>query len=311
LQCKLETTKDLDKVVLDGIAKFMDVVTVKDVSGKVGNNELVLKQRLGQGRESEVFKSRWMDLDVAVKYFRYSGSNSAEEDEDPLRSFSNEAALLMSMHHPNIISFMGFGSRPPNYFLVMEFMPKGSLFDVLGNNTIPLDQDRKKSILIDCAKGMAFLHGCRPKVIHSDLKSLNLLVGDDWTVKVADFGIAKELRTVETATKEAEDNESHGGTLQWMPPEVMLGSQEFTTKLDIFAFGVILWEVATRKRPWRGVPTATICQSVVAGQRPPIPPLAWNKPFTQLVEKCWAQDRATRPEFAKIVKMLEKLTVPI
>ncbi|KAJ3411986.1 hypothetical protein HDV05_001415 [Chytridiales sp. JEL 0842] len=309
LECKIDSTKDLDETVLKGVQQFMETVASKETKAQVSNEELVVIQKLGQGRESEVFKSKWMGIDVAVKYFRFQGGDGEEPEDDPLKSFANEAALLMSMKHPNIISFIGFGSNPPNHFMIMEFMNKGSLFDILGNTNVLLDAARKKSILLDCAKGMAFLHGCRPKVIHSDLKSLNLLVDDKWCVKVADFGIARELREEKKGEGE-EDEESQGGTLQWMPPEVMLGSSELTTKVDIFAFGVIMWEVATRKRPWKNVPASVICQSVVAGQRPAIPPSSWSKQFTQLVENSWHQEPHVRPEFSKIVKTLEKLDVP-
>ncbi|KAJ3411987.1 hypothetical protein HDV05_001416 [Chytridiales sp. JEL 0842] len=308
LQCQIGTHQELDQAVMDGLAHFIEAVKQKNTYGHIPNSELVLRQRLGQGRESEVFKSSWMGITVAVKYFRY---NPIDKDEDTMTSFTNEAALLMSIKHPNIISFMGFGSNPPHHFLIMEFMTRGSLFDVLGNSSISLNADRKKTMLLDAANGMMYLH--TSKVVHADLKSLNLLVDEKWSVKVADFGIAREIRTNEWGEDEnAGENEGmHGGTLQWMAPELLNDdTKEFTTKIDIFAFGVVMWEVATRKRPWKSVPPPQIAQSVRDGLRPAVPAEEWNKPFKQLVEKCWHQKPSSRPEFSRIVKSLQKIKVP-
>ncbi|KAJ1560612.1 hypothetical protein HK405_006498, partial [Cladochytrium tenue] len=101
----------------------------------------------------------------------------------------------MSLRHRNVLGVFGFGvderdglARP---FLVTELMPRGSLFDVLGDPAAPLLPSRRISLLRDAADGMPFLHGCRPRIVHMDLKSLNLLVAEDWTCKVDDFGVAR------------------------------------------------------------------------------------------------------------------------
>ncbi|KAJ3277854.1 hypothetical protein HDU76_010142, partial [Blyttiomyces sp. JEL0837] len=313
---------------------FLDTVFDAAHTARVNDTELQLAKKLGQGRESEVYKSTWNGMEVAVKYFRYkmpavdksTKKEDTDENEDNLISFANEAALLMSLRHRNIITMMGFGSKPPHHFLITEFMPRGSLFDVLGDfKKYPtLTPETKHAILMDCAKGMAFLHSCKPLIIHQDLKSLNLLVAEDWTVKVSDFGIAREVPPrptmfkFSTETKEPdqydEEDDSrpaHGGTLQWMSPELLLGDRGATTKMDVFAFGVICWEVATRRRPWKSVPAKTICQNIVAGKRCPVQAGdCWNKEFQALVGACWAQGPSDRPEFVKVVKMLGKITVP-
>ncbi|KAJ3411023.1 hypothetical protein HDV05_002888 [Chytridiales sp. JEL 0842] len=231
LQCELAPTKELDAAVVKGMENFMDAVSTREAKGQIKSEELPLKQKLGHGRESEVYKSSWMGIDVAVKFFRFlNNSNNNSKKDDPLVSFSNEAALLMSLRHPNIISFIGFGSKPPHHFMIMEFMSRGSLFETLANKDVTLSQEVKKGILLGCAKGMAFLHGCTPQVIHSDLKSLNVLVDDSFTIKIADFGIAKEIREVNEISEDVNEEErGQGGTLQWMPPEVIKAwTKEFT-----------------------------------------------------------------------------------
>ncbi|KAJ3193803.1 hypothetical protein HK101_004067 [Irineochytrium annulatum] len=335
LMCEKPELELLDSAVTRGLEDFVNVLRDPvGVGGRVKANELPMKQKLGSGRESEVFKSRWMGVDVAVKYFRYADADADDEDttsaaDDPVQSFANECAILMGLRHKNIITMMGFGVKPPDsYFLITEFMPRGSLFDVIGNMALSMTPDRKRQMLLDTARGMAFLHGCRPTVIHQDLKSLNLLVAADWTCKVADFGIAKarqenpaeramaEGLAAEAAAEDEAKPESEeegplaGGTIQWMPPEQLKGSTATTTKMDVFAFGVILWEVGMRRRPWRGVPIRTICDSVIAGRRLAYPP-TWDEQYQKLVECCWSQDPGVRPPFAKIVKILEKIDIPI
>ncbi|KAJ3321222.1 hypothetical protein HDU76_000125 [Blyttiomyces sp. JEL0837] len=353
-----ETLENLDEKVIRGVERFLDTVYDAAHTARVNNNELQPIKRLGQGRESEVFKSTYQGVEVAVKYFRYKpppvrvrsyadeGSSSdqsiteaEEENEESLISFANESALLMSLRHRNIITMMGFGSRPPHHFLITEFMPRGSVFDVLGDfKQYPtLSSELKHRMLMDVASGMAFLHSCNPLIIHQDLKSLNLLVAEDWTVKVSDFGIAKEVspppppppktnslfKFTSSNSKENGNNGSpkpeeeedsrpaHGGTLQWMSPELLLGDVTPTTKMDVFAFGVICWEIATRRRPWKSIPAKVITNAVVAGKRCPITEEdQWNREFYALVSGCWAQNAADRPEFGKVVKMLAKVVVP-
>ena len=200
-------------------------------------------------------------------------------------------------------------------------MPRGSLFDVLGTKALSISSERKMSFLRDTAEGLEFLHSCKPPIIHQDVKSLNVLVSHDWTCKVSDFGIAKEIRRrhfllgnlIQRTESERETTENaHGGTVQWMPPESM---QEEpvppTTKVDVFAFGVIMWEVATRNRPWKSVPPREIARAVRAGQRLPIPFGAWPREFEKFVNECWHQLPDSRPEFKYCVKRLSRMKYDI
>ncbi|KAJ3410490.1 hypothetical protein HDV05_003705 [Chytridiales sp. JEL 0842] len=321
LKCDLEDTRLTEHIVQEGMKEFMDMVSNRDQTARVNSSDpqLVQEEKLGHGRESEVYKGKWMGVAVAIKYFK-AGVTDAETGEstgDMLGAFANEAALLMSMRHPNVISFMGFGSKPPSHFVVMEYMPRGSLFEILPNKAIQLNSDRRKSMLMDCAQGMKFLHGC--KVIHTDLKSLNLLISENWTLKIGDFGIAKELKDVnrkrmpEDESEEAamlEEQQVKGGTLQWMAPEVMNGDYKPTTKMDVFAFAVIMWEMAMRVKPWKGASARQIMHKVVNGDRLEVMEMKWDKNFIRLMEQCWDSNPDLRPEFSTIVKRLAKVTVP-
>ncbi|KAJ3210810.1 hypothetical protein HDU67_004994 [Dinochytrium kinnereticum] len=365
LACRREDIQTLDEDVQRGLEKFLNLVADPSPTKiKVRSNELVLEKILGSGKESEVFKAAWMGIPVAVKYFRTvpsfggrrEGGEEGEEDVDAesIQSFSNEVSMLMSLRHRNVITMMGFGVQSPNFFLITEFMPRGSVFQVLEDPRIALDKDRKKAFLMDVAEGMGYLHGCKPQVIHQDLKSLNLLVGEDWTVKVSDFGIARDKERNwlnEMLGSEADDpptppemqpstmggmstatalhdeasqspnmlptkmmtrKAAQGGTLQWMAPEHLTNRDvQTTTKSDVYAFGVILWEIATRKKPWKSVPFRRIVEAVGRGERPLVPAAGWEASFKELVDCCWASDPAFRPDFVKIKKMLRKVNVPV
>ncbi|RKO96929.1 kinase-like protein, partial [Caulochytrium protostelioides] len=99
-----------------------------------------------------------------------------------------EVTCLMSLHHKNIIGFLGFNIQGPDLYVVTEFMERGSLFDVLAQPEL-LTPCTKAHMLQDAVQGVAFLHQCKPPIVHHDLKSLNLLVSQNYTVKITDFGV--------------------------------------------------------------------------------------------------------------------------
>jgi serine/threonine protein kinase len=235
-----------------GMKDFLNVITNKSEHAKVSKEQLILGQKLGGGIESEVFKSSWLGTDVAVKYFRYPEnlknfssvkSATSYDSKDNLKSFCNEVAMLMGLRHKNIIMLMGFGVVLPSQFIVMEYMPKGSLFDVLASKDF-IDAELKHKFITDIVDGLAYLHTGSPPILHQDLKSLNLLVDSDYTIKISDFGIAKELKTkklLENVNEMNETNEnesiSHGGTLQWLAPECIVDEIPPTKEADIYALG--------------------------------------------------------------------------
>ncbi len=134
---------------------------------------------------------------------------------------------------------------------------------------------------------MFYLHSCSPPILHRDLKSLNILLDDHLRVKLGDFGWTRALGNYMT---------SKIGTYQWMAPEVIAG-QAYTTKADVFSFGIMLWEIATREPPYKNVAGQTVAEEVLLKQlRPPVPkkaPEAWLK----LMRQCWDTDPGARPDF--------------
>ena len=155
--------------------------------------------------------------------------------------FLAECKVMEVLRHPNIVLFLGACIKPPNLGLVLEYCNKGSLWSVLQNHEINLNWEDRKKIALDTAKGVFYLHSFNPPILHRDLKSLNLLLDDSFRTKLIDFGWTRKLDIKMTGKI---------GTYQWMAPEV-ISNQNYTEKADVFSFGIILWEIASREPPYR------------------------------------------------------------
>lgn len=146
--------------------------------------------------------------------------------------------------------------------LVMEFMDHGSLYDCIHNETMVIEGELLLPILQDIAKGVRFLHAATPQVIHGDLKAQNVLVDSKFRAKVADFGLSQKKRVGAT------------GTPYWMAPECLRGESENTSASDVYSFGIILYEVYSRKDPYEGEDYQEVIQLVAdpnVNKRPPVP----------------------------------------
>ena len=153
----------------------------------------------------------------------------------------------------------------------------------------------KLKLAYDAARGMNFLHTHSPIIIHRDLKSLNLLVDEDWNLKVSDFGLSRfKVPTLMTG---------QCGTYQWMAPEVVRG-HSYTEKADVYSFGINLWEIYTRQIPYNQmVPIQAAVAVMNKGLRPELP--AHTPPtYRTLVHECWDQNPNLRPSFDQILVRL-------
>ncbi|XP_052115978.1 uncharacterized protein LOC107483415 isoform X1 [Arachis duranensis] len=158
--------------------------------------DLTIGEQIGQGSCGTVYHALWYGSDVAVKVF-----SKQEYSEDVILSFRQEVSVLKRLRHPNIILFMGAVTSPQRLCIVTEFLPRGSLFRLLQRNTSKLDWRRRVHMALDIARGVNYLHRCSPPIVHRDLKSSNLLVDKNWTVKVGDFGLSRLKHETYLTTK--------------------------------------------------------------------------------------------------------------
>ncbi|KAI3935417.1 hypothetical protein MKW98_027557 [Papaver atlanticum] len=170
--------------------------------------DLMLGGQIGRGSCGSVYHGLWCGSDVAVKIF-----SKLDYSDDLLHSFRQEVLLMKRLRHPSVLLFMGAVTSHQHLCIVTEFLPQGSFFQLLKNTK--LDWRRRVLMALDIARGMNYLHLCNPPIVHRDLKSSNLLVDKNWTVKVGDFGLSRIKHATFLTTN------SGNGTAEWMAPEVI------------------------------------------------------------------------------------------
>uniref|UniRef100_A0A1L8DKR2 Mitogen-activated protein kinase kinase kinase 7 n=1 Tax=Nyssomyia neivai TaxID=330878 RepID=A0A1L8DKR2_9DIPT len=246
---------------------------------------------VGKGSFGTVYKAKWRDNYVAVKYI---------EPESERNAFAVEVRQLSRVAHPNIVALYGACTKKPHVCLVMEYAEGGSLYAVLHCTPKPTyTAAHAMSWARQCALGVAYLHDMSPKpLIHRDLKPPNLLLVQGGTVlKICDFGTVTDKATLMTNNK---------GSAAWMAPEVF-ESSTYTEKCDVFSWGIILWEVLSREQPFKEIEhTFTIMWSVHKGHRPPLIE-GCPRPIENLMTSCWDPNPSNRPSMSKVVATMEEL----
>ncbi|MFS7969865.1 putative protein kinase TKL-CTR1-DRK-2 family [Helianthus anomalus] len=252
--------------------------------------DLVIGERIGLGSYGEVYHADWNGTEVAVKKFLdqdFSGAALAE--------FRREVRIMQRLRHPNVVLFMGAVTRPPNLSIITEFLPRGSLYRIIHRPQCQIDEKRRIKMALDVAKGMNCLHTSVPTIVHRDLKSPNLLVDEDWNVKVCDFGLSRLKHNTFLSSK------STAGTPEWMAPEVLRNENSNEN------FGVILWELATLRLPWSGMNPMQVVGAVGFQNRRLDIPKDVDPLVGRIIWECWQTDPNLRPSFAQLTVALKPL----
>jgi serine/threonine protein kinase len=246
---------------------------------------------IGTGSFGDVFAGAWKGQKVAIKQFM-----KQKVTDEVLLEMRTESGILSAIEHPNIIRFLGMCIKIPHLCIVTELLERGSLSTILLGNE-PLSWAQRKSFATDIAKGMEYLH--KNNIIHRDVKSPNMLVAADWTIKIGDFGFSRVKSENRTMTQ--------CGTVAWTAPEIFLG-ERYSEKADVYSYSVILWELVYRKKPWQGMNSMKVCHAVENGERLSTvnPPSGTPEYIIKLMEACWLQDHERRPSFTEVLKFLEQ-----
>lgn len=257
---------------------------------------LFLGQRFASGNHSRLYQGVYNDQDVAVKLLRLDSCEDSGIATRLERQFMQEVHCLSQLDHPNIVQFVAASWKPPVCCLIMEYVPCGSLRAFLRKSG-SVSMKTTVSMALDVALGMEYLHS--QGVVHRDLKSENLVLTDNLRLKLTDFGVG----CLET---ECDVRRDDTGTFRWMAPE-MISHQHYSKKVDVYSFGIVLWELVTGLLPFQNMTPVQVAYAVVnKNLRPPIPDKC---PLTlrNLMEQCWNSSPERRPTFYQIVQTLEDL----
>ncbi|KAL3650753.1 hypothetical protein CASFOL_007156 [Castilleja foliolosa] len=256
--------------VLDGVAEILW-------------EDLLIGERIGIGSYGEVYRGEWNGTEVAVKKFMKQDISG-----DALEQFKCEIEIMLRLRHPNVVLLMGAVMQSPNMSILTEFLPRGSLYKLLHRPSIRIDERRRIKMALDVAKGMNYLHSSYPVIVHRDLKTPNLLVDNNWVVKVCDFGMSRLQHNTFLSSKSA------AGTAEWMAPEVLRNEQS-NEKSDVYSFGVILWELATLRVPWSELNSMQVVGAVgFQGRHLDIPPMV-EPLVADIITDCWNRLKFTGP----------------
>eukprot|EP00041_Stephanoeca_diplocostata_P020829 m.474130 g.474130 ORF g.474130 m.474130 type:complete len:969 (-) comp21671_c0_seq2:3026-5932(-) len=291
---------------------------------EIAEVDLSMERELASGAFGAVWQAKWGHVPVAVKMLKHP----VDDEFDPLagEDFNREVSFMQQTRHPNLLIFYGAGVTSRHIpFLVVELMVEGSMRKVLLSNRV-LSTDTLLSMATDIARGMRHLHSLGS--MHRDLKSDNCLVGADLHVKIGDFGASRLLAASargSTATTTSDHLYDYAtpsatltrgvGTMLWMAPELFAVGSPYGSKIDVYSYGIVMWELLTRATPWEvDLPVdgiqffLALADAVQGGTRPTVPADktdVFPPPYIVLMQQCWAHAPDERPTFSEVVKTLE------
>ncbi|XP_045137514.1 serine/threonine-protein kinase Tao-like isoform X7 [Portunus trituberculatus] len=245
-------------------------------------------REIGHGSFGAVYYARHVAKKevVAIKKMSYNGKQSADKWQDILK----EIRFLRSLRHPNTVTYIGCYLKESTVWLVMEYC-LGSASDIIEVHRQPLREEEISAICEGCLQGLSYLHSLGK--IHRDVKAGNILLTENGTVKLADFGSA-------SITSPAN---SFVGTPYWMAPEVILAMDEgqYDGKVDVWSLGITCIELAERKPPYFNMNAMSALYHIAQNDAPKMQAPDWSKDFQHFVEACLQKSPPDRPTSARLL----------
>ena len=262
----------------------------------ISESDITFHEKIGQGGSGSVHRATWKsktgNIEVAAKRIEVQRKNEIKLEVESLKR----------LQHENVIKYYG-QVITPNYIIVLtEYAAKGSLYDYLKSlreEKKHLDPNLALKWAIEATR--AIQHLKQQGITHRDVKTPNFVITADDTLKITDFGIAK-FQDDNTKTTLSTDK----GTVRWQAPEVFTDGK-VSPKADVFALGVVLWELITGNSPYEGMSNNKVIIEVILGGKRPEIPSNCPEELKNLMSNCWDKDRDQRPDVADALKILEKL----
>ena len=231
----VETNATTGEVEVDGIPRE---------SWDISFTDLVIERELAEGTFGRVYLGQYFGTKVAVKLL-FQADMVANIGKYILR----ELAMLRAVTHPNIVQFLGLCRHRSDVYVVTEYVANGDLMELLHNHDlVPLSWSLRVHLMMEITKPVAYLHS--RSIVHRDIKLENVLVGENWSVKLCDFGFARCMDNVDDGVPRDSRirKMTVAGTDQWMAPEVLL-QQPYNENADVFSLGCTFYEVLCRRQP--------------------------------------------------------------
>uniref|UniRef100_A0A0R3RQ09 Tyrosine-protein kinase n=1 Tax=Elaeophora elaphi TaxID=1147741 RepID=A0A0R3RQ09_9BILA len=269
-------------------------------SWEVRHEEIEFDKLLGEGARSAVYRGIFKDdgreKEVAVKVRKGSSS-----DRKTVEQICREARIMRRLEHPNVVRLYGIAISKEPIMLLTEWLKDGSLDVFLATKGSTLSIREKLYFCLDIASGLEFLHN--NGVIHRDISARNCLV-EDMCVKISDFNLSREIRKQDEKYKMMRLKQNL--PIRWLAPET-IRSAIYTTKSDVFSYGILLWEVFTNgAEPYCGMTVAEVIVNVKNGYRIPSPD-AMPKRLQALQQNCFATEASERWSTAQIRREIEMI----
>ncbi|XP_028405096.1 insulin-like growth factor 1 receptor [Dendronephthya gigantea] len=276
-------------------------------------DRVAYEKDLGEGQFGQVFQGRAIGLNddnpdaeviVAVKTLKKGSSHEAKQE------FDEEACRMNFLFHPNIVRLLAVSAMEEPYCMIFEFMSNGDLSEYLRksqpleDDTEPDDENKNRlsqatliHMCTDIARGLKYLASHR--LVHRDVATRNCLVADDLTIKIADFGMSRDIYSNNYYKIEKETVLP----IRWLSPEAVLFGK-FTIESDTYSYGVLLWEVFTfSKQPYYGYTNKEVLEFIAKGIHLAKPDFCPDFVYP-VMKKCWSKDPELRPDYNKIIDAL-------
>lgn len=230
---------------------------------------------------------------------------------EALDEFESEIEKMALFSCPHILRVLGACiGRSSTLCIVEEFAQHGSLFDVLHNSSFNLEWWLRWRMAKQLAIAVDFLHSLDPEILHCNVKSSNVLISDQWHIKLCDFGMSK-IRSetaqyfLKNTVKDVPVMKS--SAVRWRAPETMGRTPEWSTKSDVYSVGMVIWELCARQIPFQEVVDDAAIPIMVRseGERPEIPSDCPSI-LADIIRKCWNANPDQRPFCIELVEEMER-----
>ncbi|CAN4115482.1 unnamed protein product [Withania somnifera] len=284
---------------------------------EIDPSKLIIKTVIARGTFGTVHRGIYDGQDVAVKLLDWGeeGQRSQAEVSSVRAAFTQEVSVWHRLDHPNVTKFIGAAMGTPdlniqteNGFIgfprnlccvVVEYLPGGNLKSFLiKNHRRKLTFKVVVQLALDLARGLSYLHS--EKIVHRDVKTENMLLDRNRTLKIADFGVAR----VEASNPN--DMTGETGTLGYMAPEVLNGNP-YNRKCDVYSFGICLWEIYCCDMPYPDLSFSEVTTAVVRQNLRPEIPRCCPSSLANVMKRCWDAIPDKRPEMDEVVSLLETI----